>query len=128
VAKPKRKNTESVHRAGIPQDASKTQVYEALAAFNRDVEQVLRDLERLGELSLLPDRWQPRFLRVCRATLEETRAWTNFELVDVLRQKEEREWARFARIRQREEEKQSERLGAVLLPSEPRVRKSRRQM
>jgi hypothetical protein len=33
---------------GVPHDASKTLAYEALAAFNRDVEQVLADLERLG--------------------------------------------------------------------------------
>jgi hypothetical protein len=126
MAKPKRKNTTSSCHAGSSHNASKT-AYEALAAFNRDVEEVLADLERLGALGLLPEREQRRFLKVCRATLEETRAWTNFEWVDVLRQREEREWARFARIRQREEEKQSEHLGAVLLPSKPRVRTSRRQ-
>jgi hypothetical protein len=103
VAKPKRKNAESVHHVGVPRDASKTLAYEALAAFNRDVEQVLADLERLGALGLLPEREQHRFLKVCRATLEETRAWANFEWTNVLRQQEEREWARFARIRQRED-------------------------
>jgi hypothetical protein len=48
VAKPKRKNTETVRHVGAPLGASKTLAYEALAAFNRDVEQVLADLERLG--------------------------------------------------------------------------------
>jgi hypothetical protein len=103
VAKPKKKNTRISHHADSPQSCRKAQAYEALAVFNRDVEQVLVDLERLGALSLLPEREQHRFLKVCRATLEETRAWTNFEWTDVLRQQEERDWARFARIRQRED-------------------------
>lgn len=103
MAKSKRKNTETVRHVGAPLGASKTRAYEALAAFNRDVEQVLADLERLGALGLLPEPEQRRFLRVCRATLEETRAWANFEWTDVLRQQEEREWTRFARMRQRED-------------------------
>lgn len=77
--------------------------YEALAAFNRDVEQVLMDLKRLGALGLLPEREQRRCLKAGRATLEETRAWINFEWTDVLREREEREWVRFARVRQRED-------------------------
>jgi hypothetical protein len=103
VAKPKRKTVERVQRAGVPRHASKAQAYEALAAFNRDLDQVLADLERLGALGLLPERELRRFLKGCRATLEETRAWSNFEWTDVLRQQEEREWARFARIRQHED-------------------------
>jgi hypothetical protein len=103
VAKPKTKNTRNSDHADSPKGYGKAQAYEALAIFNRDVERVLEDLERLEALGLLPQRWQRRFLRVWRATLEETRAWTNFELVDVLGQKEEREWVRFARIRLRAE-------------------------
>jgi hypothetical protein len=103
VAKPKRKYAESVPHVGIPRDASQTLAYEALAAFNRDVERVLADLGQLGALGLLTEREQHRLLKVCRATLEETRARANFELTDVLRQQEERKWARFARIRQRED-------------------------
>jgi hypothetical protein len=37
--------------------------------------------------------WSIRFI--------ETRAWTNFEVIEVLHQREEREWVRFGRIRQR---------------------------
>jgi hypothetical protein len=107
VPKSQRKNAERVQRAGVPHDASNTQAYEALAAFNRDVEQVLADLERLGALGVLPKREQHRFLKACRATLEETRAWTNFEFIDVLRQKEEGDWAYFARIH-RQAEKSSD--------------------
>ena len=104
MAEPKRKNK----KICLDAHCSKAQEYAALAAFNRDVDLVLEDLDRLGALGLLPDRWQRRFLKICRGTLEETRAWTNFEFVDVLRQKEEHEWAHFARIRRRAE-KQSDR-------------------
>jgi len=51
---------------------------------NRDFEQVLGDLDRLGAQRLFPHRWQPKFLKAWRATLEETRAWANFEVVEVL--------------------------------------------
>jgi hypothetical protein len=86
---------------------------------------VLADLDRLEAQRLLPRRWQRKFLKAWRATLEETRAWANFEVVEVLHQREEREWVRFARIRQRAE-KQSGPADDVLLPSKPRLRKSRR--
>jgi hypothetical protein len=35
--------------------------------------------------------------------LEETRAWAHFEVVEILHQREEREWVGFGRIRQRSE-------------------------
>jgi hypothetical protein len=54
-------------------------------------------LERLEALRLFPRRWQHRFLKAWRATLEETRAWANFEVIEVLHQTEEREWTRFGR-------------------------------
>jgi len=95
--------TQTEGKISLHADHPNVQAYEALAAFNRDVDQVLADLERLGALGLLPEREQYRFLKVCRATLEETRAWANFEWTDVLRQKEELDWFRFARIRQRED-------------------------
>ena len=79
------------------------QLLAQLAALNRDFEQVLLDLERVGALGLFPDRGQRKFLPACRVTLEETRAWVNFELVEMLHEREEREWVRFARLRQRAE-------------------------
>jgi hypothetical protein len=75
-------------------------VYDALAALNRDFEQVLRDLERLDELRLFRHRWQRDALKLWRATLEETQAWVSFEVVEILHEKEEREWVRLSRIRQ----------------------------
>jgi hypothetical protein len=53
------------------------------------------------------------------------RAWTNFELLEILYQIEERDWVHFARIRQRAE-KPSERPDDVVLPAEPRTRKSKK--
>lgn len=82
---------------------SSTHVYGALAALNRDFDQVLRDLQRIEELRLFRHRWQRAFLKAWRATLEETRAWVSFEVVEILHQREEREWTRFGRMRQQQE-------------------------
>ena len=95
-----------------------------LSGFNRNFEQVLKDLERLETLDLFPHRWQRRAFKACRATLEETRAWANFELIEVLYQREEREWVRFARLRQRAEKQSAP--DDVLLPARPNTGKSRR--
>jgi hypothetical protein len=70
--------------ASRPKNASTLPAYEVLATLNRDMEQVLLDLERLGASDILPHRWQRKFWKVCRATLEETRAWANFKLIEVL--------------------------------------------
>ena len=109
----------------FPKNAPKVFVYDALAALNRDSQQVLSDLERLQGLRLFPRGWQRNFLKVWRATLEETRAWVSFEMVEILHQREEREWARFGRIRQRSE-KAFESLADVLPPAKPSIRKSQR--
>jgi hypothetical protein len=90
-------------RAAAPENPPKTLVYDALAVLNRDFEQVLADLQRLAKLRLFPRRWQRKFLTSWLAALEETRAWANFEVIEVLHQTEEREWVGFGRIRQRSE-------------------------
>jgi hypothetical protein len=98
VAKTKRQNS---RLAAFSQNVPKVHVYDALATLNRDFEQVLADLERLERLRLFPLRWQRKVLKVWRATLEETRASVNFELVEILHQREERDWVGFGAIRQR---------------------------
>lgn len=102
MAKTKRQKPQSSMHS-FPQNAPKVLVYDAIAALNPDFQQVLCDLERLERLGLFPRRWQRKFLRTWRATLEETRAWISFEVVEILHQREEREWARLGRIRQRAE-------------------------
>jgi hypothetical protein len=124
VAKPKRPPTANSLHQGFPKNTPKVLVYEALAGFNRSFEQVLQELERLATLDLFPDRWQRRVFKACRATLEETRAWANFELIEVLHQREEREWVHFARIRKQAEKKSAP--DDVLLPRQPNTGKSRR--
>ena len=109
----------------FPPNAPEVPVYDAIATLNRDFEQVLSDLERLEGLRLFPRRWQREFLKVWRTTLEETRAWVNFEVLEVLHHREEREWARFGRIRQRSE-KPSEPRADVLAPAKSGGRKSQR--
>jgi hypothetical protein len=125
VVNSKRQNSKNSLQAGSPKNVPKVQVYEALATLNRDFEQVLRDLERLEELRLFPRRWQRKFLKTWRATLEETRAWVNFEVVEIVHQREEQEWVRFGRIRQ-QSEKSSGTPADTLVPTKSSGRKSRR--
>jgi hypothetical protein len=121
VAKPKRPNTKNSLHQGFPKNAPKVLVYEALAGFNRNFEQVLQDLQRLEALRLFPHRWQRKFLKQWRATLAETRAWVSFEVVEVLHQTEERDWTSFGRRRRRLEKLCSD---DVSVPTKSRVRKS----
>jgi hypothetical protein len=124
VAKSKRQKSQNSTYAFLP-NAPKALVYDAIATLNRDFEQVLSDLERLEGLRLFPRRWQREFLKVWRATLEETRAWVNFEVLEVLHHREEREWARFGRIRQRLQ-KPPEPPSDTLVPAQSGGRKSQR--
>jgi hypothetical protein len=101
VAKPRRQNTRNSRLAAFPQNVPKALVYDALATLNQDFEQVLADLERLQGLRLFPRRWHHRVLKAWRAALEETRASVNFEVDEILHQREERDWVGFGRIRQR---------------------------
>jgi hypothetical protein len=77
--------------------------YEALAALNLHFELVLADLEKLAALELFPGAVGRHALRCCRATLEETRAWTNFEVVEILHAREERDWVYFSHLREQAE-------------------------
>jgi hypothetical protein len=122
VVKPKRHRSKSSSGDTLPEFTPKVLIYEALAVLNRNFEQVLSDLDRLKELRVFPQRWQRKYLKTWQATLEETRAWANFEVVEVLQQKEEREWLGFSRIRQRSEK--SEAPIEVLPPTKSRGRKS----
>jgi hypothetical protein len=104
VAKSKKRNSKNSMRAALPENPPKTLVYDALATWNRDFEQVLDDLQQLEALRLFRHRWQRQFLKEWRATLQETRTWANFEVVEVLHQTEEREWTSLGRRRRRLEE------------------------
>jgi hypothetical protein len=122
-AKPRRQNSRKTR--GLSPNVPKVLVYDALAALNRDFEQVLADLERLQGLRLFPLRWQRNVLKAWRAALEETRASVNFEVVEILHQREERDWVGFGRIRQRLE-KPSEPPADRLAPTKSSLPKSSR--
>src|ERR1700689_2242140 len=83
VVKSKKPNTKGSSNRTGSKNAPKMLVYEALATLNRDFEQTLRDLHQLEELSIFPHRWQRKFVKTWRATLEETRAWASFEVLEV---------------------------------------------
>jgi hypothetical protein len=83
----------------------KAAVYGALSDLNRNVEQVLLDLERLKTVGLFRNRFQRESLATCQATIEETRAWLNFEATEALHEREQRDRAHFGRVRRRWEKK-----------------------
>jgi HPt (histidine-containing phosphotransfer) domain-containing protein len=103
VAKPKRPKLTRDSRSN--RAAPKSLAYEALSAFNQHFEQALQHLNRLRELGLFGIRFRRESLEACQATFEETRAWVNFEAVEALHECEERDRARFGRIRYQREKK-----------------------
>jgi DNA-directed RNA polymerase specialized sigma54-like protein len=85
----------------MKQHASRLPVYEALHALNRDFEQVLAELARLHELGM----FNRDLANILRIVVQETRAWANFELVEILQQREQDDWTRFGRLHRRWEKK-----------------------
>ena len=98
----------------------KLRVYEALHALNQGFEQVLEDLERLEKLGL----FEREVFNVLQAIVEETRAWANLDLVELMQAREEQDWARFGRVRYRWEQKMKD-PNDVLIEAE-RLKKRRR--
>jgi len=80
--------------------SKKLRVYETLHALNQGFEQVLTDLGRLEKLG-----FRRELLREFRVVVEETRAWANFELLETMHDREERDWVRFGRLRHEWEKK-----------------------
>ena len=103
VAKDKR--PKAAHDSGPDKLSPKSSAYDALFAVNQHIEQALRNLERLGQLGLFESRFRRESLKACGATIEETRAWINFEITECLHEREERDWARFGKVRRRCEKK-----------------------
>jgi hypothetical protein len=73
----------------------KSVCYEVLGNLNQHFEQVLLNLQRLEAIHLVPGT----DVKDIRVFVEETRAWTNFEIMDALQPREERDWAHFGRLR-----------------------------
>ena len=79
----------------------KLRAYEALHAVNQAFEQVLDDLERLDKLGL----FEREDFNLFQGMIEETRAYANCVLVELMQAREEKDWARFGRVRYRCEQK-----------------------
>src|SRR6266852_8963874 len=72
-------------RRRLPKPVERLPVYENLHALNRDFGQVLADLARLQELGVFQhDRGS-----ILRIVVQETRAWANMELAELLQMREE---------------------------------------
>jgi hypothetical protein len=72
-----------------------------LAEINRHFEQIHECLARLDGSGGFRGRFAQQSIAICRATLSETCAWINFEVLQVLHDRAERDLARFGRIRHR---------------------------
>jgi hypothetical protein len=82
-------------------ERSHLSVYESLASLNRHFHEILIELEVVKSLGLL----RRALVEEVKASVEETRAWANFEMVDVMYLREEAAWARFSRIRRKLEQR-----------------------
>ena len=81
----------------LPKPVERLAVYENLHALNRDFGQVLADLARLQELGVFQhDRGS-----ILRVVVQETRAWANMELAELLQMREEDDRAWFGRLHRR---------------------------
>jgi hypothetical protein len=82
----------------IPQPPSRhVRVFEAIADLNRGFDHVIADVERLKELGFFRDKFSNRFAKTCPLTIEDLRAWANFEVTEHLSNRGEAEMARSAR-------------------------------
>lgn len=79
-------------------------VYENLHALNRDFEQVLADLAKLQELGVI----QRHLGNIFQIAVQQTRAWANQELVEVLQMREQDDRAWFGRILRRWQKKRED--------------------
>jgi hypothetical protein len=77
---------------------AKLRLYEILYALNQGFEQVLGQLQQLEKLGLGPQPWN-----ALRVIVEENRAEVNFDLVERLAEREQRDWTYFGRLRHERE-------------------------
>ena len=75
--------------------------YQTLFTLNQAFENVLADLQRLQRLPF----FRSEFLREFQVMVEETRACVNFELVEAMHSREQDDWTRFGRLRQKWEKR-----------------------
>jgi len=94
------KKTAGSRRKQAPRDSAKNlAIYEAFVALNYNFDEILVGVDRLRDVGLFRNRFQRQSIAICQATLRETRAWFNFEILQILEEREERDLAYFGRIR-----------------------------
>jgi hypothetical protein len=76
----------------------KLRLYEILYTLNQGFEQVLGQLQQLEKLGFGHQQW-----KALRVIAEENRAEVNFELIERLAEREERDWTYFGRLRNERE-------------------------
>src|SRR6266481_3734110 len=81
--------------------SQKLRAYQTLFTLNQAFENVLADLQRLQQIPF----FRPEFLQEFQVMVEETRACVNFELVEALHSREQDDWTRFGRLRQKWEKR-----------------------
>lgn len=74
-------------------------LHETLASLNHHFDQVQECLDRLDKAGAFRTGFARQSIAICRATLSETCAWINFEMLQVLHARAERDLARFGRVR-----------------------------
>jgi len=75
--------------------SQKLHVYEILYSLNQGFGQVLADLLRLQEFPF----FRREMLRALSVVVEETKAWANSEVVEIMHGREQADWAHFGRLR-----------------------------
>ena|SRR5579864_9341474 len=101
--------------------SQKLGVYETLHSLNQGFEQVLADLRRFDKSPL----FRRQLLHVLSVVIEETRAWANFEIVEVMHEHELSDWTRFSKLH-RDWEKRYRDPNDVLLEAEELKQKRRK--
>ena len=81
----------------LPKSVERLAVYENLYALNRDFGEVLADLARLQELGV----FQRDLGSIIGVVVQETRAWANMALAEVLQMREQDDRGWFGRLHRR---------------------------
>ena len=98
--------------------SQKLVVYETLHSLNQSFGQILADLRRFEEFPF----FRRQLLRVLTIVVEQTQAWTNFEVADVMHERELSDWTHFSKMH-RQWEKRHRDPSDVLLEAEALKRK-----
>ena len=90
-----RKSSTPPKRGVLKHPLWKLPVYETLHALNRDFEQILADLEKLRKLGM----FLPECSTIYQVMIQDMRANANSGLLEVLTEREMKDWFRFGKLR-----------------------------